>query len=503
MHNVMKLLITMKLLIIVIISLLVTGCFVKDGGRETRLSPAAGLYEKDSAAEEKERDVDLIEIDTGDKPLPSKVPPERYGEDREIMVQKRKYLPKEVWDVAGSPNLEKERVYFLKALEKEPNNPQLLFFLGFNHMEGHLYEEAEEYFRKTLKIQPEHKLAAENLVFTLFQRGKLAETEEMLNKFLQIHQNNPRLLYYTAQLELRVNKNPHRALKLLDGALEKKIEDPSIYKGLAQVYFEIGQIDEGIWLLKKSIEDFPRYPDSYVLLAEKLKDEKGDTLQAVKLLDRIIELVPSHDDSYLLLGDIYLDLENFEEAVKVYGTALEKRPVDPGEIHLQRGKAFLGLKDLDKGEESFRKALEYFVYEEEEEEEDPGGSSKKGEAYLGLSYVYAGRGEYSQALSYISKGEKTGANPLDLALSRWFIYYSQENYKEAEKQLNSYLSSQNISQNEKEKDRVWKIYFNLFITKYALREADQGNEYLNKTLINMPLYMKDIIIQKAQLLKNK
>jgi len=92
-------------------------------------------------------------------PHPRKIAPYRYGEDPSIREAKHKYIPREVWDVAGSPDLAKERVYLNKAIKKDPSNYEPLYFLGFNYLEARMLNESAEAFEKVLKLKPDHPLA--------------------------------------------------------------------------------------------------------------------------------------------------------------------------------------------------------------------------------------------------------------------------------------------------------------------------------------------------------
>lgn len=425
-----------------------------------------------------------------DDPVPGKVPPNRYGEDREIMVRKRKYIPREVWDVAGSPSLERERYYFKKALEKDPDNPELLYFLGFNFMEGHIYDRAVVYFKRALKLEPGHKLARENLVFSCLQMSDYKSAGEEAAEGLKRYPLDPRLLYFQALVELYGKKNPGKALELLEKASLKNIRDPRLYQGIAQVYFETGKPGQGIALLERSVGEFPDYPDSHVLLAEKYRDERGEIKKAVNLLEKIIRAVPSHDDSYVLLGDIHLETGNFPGAEKYYMQALKKRPESPGEIYIQLGKTYLEMKKPSDAARWFQKVLETGNDQTGEE-----GWELIPEAYLGLCRARIQEGDFSQASKYIEKAEKISPDPSAVLLARSDLDFARKDYDRALSFIRRIKSGENNDPDGKELEmevnlRLSRIY-------RAKGETKKADWHLDKAIEEAPAYLKDFIRKRA------
>jgi tetratricopeptide (TPR) repeat protein len=77
---------------------------------------------------------------------------------------------------------------------------------------------------------------------------------------------------------------------------------------------------------------------------------------ALKLLARFQQLEPDTARSHLLLGDIYSQLERYDDAQAEYGKALEIAPGDPAAM-LGLASAYLSNSDTDKAMETARIAL--------------------------------------------------------------------------------------------------------------------------------------------------
>ena len=61
--------------------------------------------------------------------------------------------------------------YFIKAIEKQPNNPMLNYFLGMTYYKLKQYKESKKVFEKVVKIKPDYELARLQLARACFEIG--------------------------------------------------------------------------------------------------------------------------------------------------------------------------------------------------------------------------------------------------------------------------------------------------------------------------------------------
>ena len=64
--------------------------------------------------------------------------------------------------------------YFLEALDKQPDNPMLNYFLGMTYFKLEHYEESKSVFEGVLKIKPDYELARLQLARACFEMGDYA-----------------------------------------------------------------------------------------------------------------------------------------------------------------------------------------------------------------------------------------------------------------------------------------------------------------------------------------
>ena len=78
------------------------------------------------------------------------------------------------------------RKSFLKAIEKDANNPEGYYGLGGIYNYQKKFEKAEQAFKSVLKIDPTHHNAWYSLGFTYELMGKKEEAEESYKKYRRL-----------------------------------------------------------------------------------------------------------------------------------------------------------------------------------------------------------------------------------------------------------------------------------------------------------------------------
>jgi tetratricopeptide (TPR) repeat protein len=64
--------------------------------------------------------------------------------------------------------------YFIKAIDKKPNDPMLNYFLGMTHFKLKQYKESKKVFENVIKIKPDYELARLQLARACFEIGDYA-----------------------------------------------------------------------------------------------------------------------------------------------------------------------------------------------------------------------------------------------------------------------------------------------------------------------------------------
>jgi len=77
--------------------------------------------------------------------------------------------------------------YFIKALDKQPDNPMLNYFLGMTYFKLKQYKESKKVFENVVKIKPDYELARLQLARACFEIGDYAWANVHLMNLQDIH----------------------------------------------------------------------------------------------------------------------------------------------------------------------------------------------------------------------------------------------------------------------------------------------------------------------------
>ncbi len=157
-----------------------------------------------------------------------------------------------------------------EVLEAGGESADVLYFLGEVYMRMDRPGEAEEFFRRSLEINPSFLRAREKLAVLMVRREDYGGAEEILGK---------------------------------NG------EDfADIYKIMGDIKYFRGEIDAAEDLYRRSLDVNSEYSEAGISLALTLR-QKGREEEAVKLLDKILEIEPENVFARNLVGRGLLDIE--------------------------------------------------------------------------------------------------------------------------------------------------------------------------------------------------
>jgi tetratricopeptide (TPR) repeat protein len=168
-------------------------------------------------------------------------------------------------------NLEEAMHVLNDVLEAGGESADVLYFLGEVYLRMERPSEAEELFRRSLKINPSFLRAREKLALLMVRREDYGGAEEILGK---------------------------------NG------EDfADIYKIMGDIKYFRGELDEAEDLYRRSLDINSEYSEAVISLALTLR-RKGREEEAGRLLDRILEIEPENVLARNLIGRGPLDLES-------------------------------------------------------------------------------------------------------------------------------------------------------------------------------------------------
>lgn len=164
---------------------------------------------------------------------------------------------------------------FKLALEYDNNNPFYLNSLAFACVQLEQYDEAVFYYKKAFELNPDKEWAA-------------IVAQALATIYYQI-QNNSEL-----------------AILTLNSALPLAENKAQIYQGIADIYYDMNNLDEAVNFYEAALKYDTKNSRSYSRLAMACW-EKDLVEKAILNYSKAIELDPNYDIAYNNLGVIFLD----------------------------------------------------------------------------------------------------------------------------------------------------------------------------------------------------
>jgi tetratricopeptide (TPR) repeat protein len=297
---------------------------------------------------------------------------------------------------------ENAKSYYQRLSELDPEDPILLYRLGFSELQLREYESATKHFRDGLEHAESDAIRA--ILYYYLGIGEFflkdyAAAEEGLREGMALAEESTDFVMQLSMVLLRQEKFAE-AESLLRGALEERPEDPDLSSRLALVYGDQKKFAEAIELLEKAVEKHPDDLDLQVRLAAFCGDQ-GETERAESILEAAIGKNPKDENLYLQLAFLYEKKKAIDRVEEVIHRLLQ--------IHENSSAAFnfLGYTyadhniKLDEAHQLITKALAI--------EPDNG-------MYVdSLGWVYYRQGKYREAVVELRRAvELLGEDPVIL-----------------------------------------------------------------------------------------
>lgn len=219
--------------------------------------------------------------------------------------------------------------------------------------------------------------------------------------------------------------------------------------------YQLGDISAKLRQPEKAIDYYGRVPEKspYRRDAEMQRAlnlaENDQSADAVKQLRVLLDRDKTDMRTYLALGGVYAQDKNFADAAKIYDAAVEQIKTPERKdwpVFYQRGIAYERLKQWDKAEPNFRKALELYP-------DQPQVLN-----YLGYSWVDRGE-NLDEALGMIKKAVELRPQDGYIVDSLGWAYYMLGRYDEAVVELEKAvkLRPEDPTINDHMGDAYWRV----------------------------------------------
>ncbi|MCG6146713.1 tetratricopeptide repeat protein [Leptospira levettii] len=422
-----------------------------------------------------------------------------------------------------------ESLVTLKSLEDKKDFPypiELLNQLGDVCLELKRYDEAESYFAKAEKLNPELKSAKDAKLSTkiasLIQRGndflnkknyteatnefkkasdlqpqnasvwsflgnaqllngKLKESEESFKKSISLSDTNANAYVGLCNVLIQTH-NYSECLKTSKQALQKVPKNAEIRNKQGICEWKWGEVKKATLSFQDASAWDPNFIEpkmnlAYVLIDSGRFDEALDVLKKAeshpkaKKEDIRKAKVLAESQKFIASGDTFLRQGKRKQAFDEYGKAMGVNPENPA-VQNAFGRGYFAFSEYKKAETSYLEAYRL-------DNANPG-------ALQGLARVYAKTGESKKEKEYIKKLETLSATDPFSAITLGRIAEDASKWDEAE---SIYMGlKKKFPGNEAVDYRLGSLYYKRAVEENTKENYTKANEFIQKS----KKYTKDI-----------
>ncbi len=186
---------------------------------------------------------------------------------------------------------------------------------------------AEAIYNRLLEKKPEQPEALHYLGLLRFQQDRLQEAQQLLTRSLQQEPRNANAWSDLGMTMIRADA-PEEALQPLSKALSLAPEHPDALNNLAQAFRKLRRFDQARPLLEKLVAIRPDSAHARYALAD-VQYKANDVTGAIANFQKAIRLDPEDRRIRIGLGDAYESNGQFKQAKMQYLAVLRREPDSP------------------------------------------------------------------------------------------------------------------------------------------------------------------------------
>ncbi len=246
-----------------------------------------------------------------------------------------------------------------------------------------------------------------------YEKIYLAESQKSLAKAIELDPEFPMAHYYLARVYLQLGNNEaaQRSLKKLEQFGSRVTGKEGLYIQVLLAQFVERNVEKTGGLLKKLIADYPDEKRARFDLGIYYYG-MGKFEEALAEFQQTIKLDPQYGFAMNMLAYAYSQLQKYDQAIEWFKRYAKVAPGDANP-HDSLGDIYFNLGRFDQALEKFQEALRI--------KPDFGSGYK-------ISYIFAARGDYAQAMSWIEQHFAAARSNNDKAFSLVLkaLYYQME-----------------------------------------------------------------------------
>jgi arylsulfatase A-like enzyme/Tfp pilus assembly protein PilF len=246
-------------------------------------------------------------------------------------------------------------VMLREVLAQDPEVIDAWFMLGNSFFKKREWEQAAEYYRKTLEKRPDHDYAMIGLADTLVATGRVDDAVLVYRRFLQQDPDNAQITYRLAQVLLDAQRDAEADEEFVRTlAIEPKTARAEV--GRAVAAFRARNVAAARAAIDRALAIDPKAAHARYNLALIL-ESSGDLAGAAREYRAEISDHPNAYKAHFNLGRLLSRMRDLRGAVDSLRRSVAERP-DFAIGHLFLAQALLDIEDLDGAVAAAKKGLD-------------------------------------------------------------------------------------------------------------------------------------------------
>jgi tetratricopeptide (TPR) repeat protein len=255
---------------------------------------------------------------------------------------------------------------------------------------------------KRLEQKPDDFLALADLGGVQLSTGKEKEAEENFQRALSLAED--KTIIYVKIANVYLNQQMSLRAKEVYLKARKESRIPFLFaRELAQVYEASGETEKALEEYFHYYQEDNNRAGEVELIINSILEKEEKIPLVEKFLKRKIQENPQDYLAYQLLGEVYLEREEYEQALKIY-ESLDRILKAEGELVLS-----LAGRCLDKGQFPFAEQAVHYVLQKYSH------SKKRSTAIFTLAEVHQKQNKFAEALEILNELQGAKADPRDRA----------------------------------------------------------------------------------------
>ena len=209
-----------------------------------------------------------------------------------------------------------------------------IFELAIKNHQNNNLKAAENFYKKTLKIEPNHMGALINLGLVFKGLGELEKASNHFKNVIEIDPNHTFALNNLGLVLQEVGKF-EKALNYFKKVIEIDPSYKQAFNNLGVAFQELGRYQEALNSYQKAIQIDPGYKDALNNIGGIFK-KLGQYKKAMSFYEKLIKIDPNYKDALNNVGVVFHELGQYEKAMSFYEKAIK---IDPNftRAHFNRG----------------------------------------------------------------------------------------------------------------------------------------------------------------------